>query len=188
MTTRWRHPKQCEGFTIIEVLVSLVIAGLLMAALGMVMTQVIQNDAVLADVQGASTRTATLRRLLHRDLQNLQGDIKPTPEGFAFPTSHNLLLDSSLTVHVAWSFTSSQVRRTESVSAMDYHVEQILASGLDSWGMKVLDLKRGRWIDLMGAPLDKLDIHPGAIRLELVLGGEDISLLERIPYAWNEKQ
>jgi prepilin-type N-terminal cleavage/methylation domain-containing protein len=184
MSTRASRANQPGGFTILEVLVSLVIAGLLMAAIGMVMTQVVQNDAMLEEVQGASTRTATLRRMLHRDFQGMQGDIEPTPDGFTFPSTHNLLMDGPLTVQVSWSFTGGRVRRAESHEDMEYRLNQVLASGLKMWRMSVLDLKRNRWIDLLSAPLDQLDVQAGAVRLDLVLGGEALSILERIPYAW----
>lgn len=176
-----------SGFTILEVLVSLMIAGLLMAGLGLVMAQTLQNNSILQEVQGPSRKIAALRRLLHRDLRGIQTPVTPLPEGFLFKTSHNILMDGPLPVLVEWSFQGGQLTRTESAEDLDYRTKIVLLRSIESWKMEFLDMQQQRWIVHRGAPLAGGPPQVGAVNFELHLGNDIVvNILERAPYAWTK--
>jgi prepilin-type N-terminal cleavage/methylation domain-containing protein len=183
MMPRFKETRK-DGFTIIEVIVSLFITGLIMGALGLVMGQIVQNDTNLRATQGASSQEAILRRLLHRDIQGIQKPLQVAAGGFTLNTSHNMLLNGPLPVDVAWTFTGGQVRRYEVDESLDYSVEQVLIPKLKSWRLSVLDPKQNRWLNLIGSSMKDLSAGFTGIYLHLETDAMTMDILERIPFTW----
>jgi prepilin-type N-terminal cleavage/methylation domain-containing protein len=185
-----QHPKETRryGFTIIEVIVSLFITGLLMGALSLVMGQVVQNDTNLRASQGASGQEAVLRRLLHRDIQGIQTPLQVTTEGFSLNTSHNMLMNSPLPVDVAWSFTGGRVRRYEVNNELDYSMEQVLIGRLKSWRLSVLDPTQNRWLNLIGSSMKDLTAEFTGIYMLLETDTTTMEIVERIPFTWTRER
>lgn len=172
------------GFSLIEVLVSLMVSGILMAMISMVMGQVVQNDEALRGLVGKTAEAATLRRILHRDLSSVQGPLKLDPAGFSFPSTHNHLLAGPLPVTVTWTFREGIIRRLESAPDIRYASEIIFARNLRDWQMEFHDLNGNVWINgKSGAALGPANLISG-LRLTLLFADQSqLKILERIPYA-----
>ncbi len=88
-------PESQKGFSLIEVLIGLVLSGLLMSMVAMVLGQSITNNEVVRSSAGLSSRMFTLRRILHRDMQNIipGSTIGLESNGFSVESTHNVILE-----------------------------------------------------------------------------------------------
>lgn len=176
------------GFSLIEVLVGLVLSGLLMSMVAMVLGQSITNNEVVRSSAGLSSRMFTLRRILHRDMQNIWkgGNIDPLKTGFSFPTSHSELLSGGVQVIAEWDFSSNMIRREESSPGLEYGSSSLFLRGLESWQIEFLDAKNGAWVSLQQLLARSIGDSQTltAVRIKLRFeDGQDIMIVERVPYA-----
>jgi type II secretory pathway component PulJ len=174
-------PGRSPGFSIVEVLVSLLLTGILMATISMVMGQVVSNDDILKSSQGKTVQAATLRRILHRDISGMQKPLAPSATGFTLISGNNHLGAGPLPVNVEWILDGNTLYRRESESELDYASTMVLASGLRGWQLEVFDIVRGAWIDprSLPSPVPKLS----GLRLSLVLAdATQLRIVERIPH------
>lgn len=111
-----------KGFSLIEVLIGLVLSGLLMSMVAMVLGQSVTNNEVVRSSAGLSSRMFTLRRILHRDMQNvIPGSAMGVEDnGFSLETSHNILLKGAGPILVNWDFSSNMIRRNEESPDLDF--------------------------------------------------------------------
>lgn len=177
-----------KGFSLIEVLIGLVLSGLLMSMVAMVLGQSVTNNEVVRSSAGLSSRMFTLRRILHRDMQNIVAGKSLSVEdyGFAIPTNNNFLIDGAVQVEAKWDFSGNMIRRHEENDKMNYGSSFMLLRGLDSWRLELLDGQKGAWIaspQFMNRPLQGVSVIK-ALRLQLTFeDGQRLLLVERIPYA-----
>ncbi len=172
-----------SGFSLIEVLVSLVVSGILMAMLSMVMGQVVQNDETLRGLVGKTAEAATLRRILHRDLAEIQGPIQLEPTGFSFPSSHTNLMPAPLPLTVTWSFREGSIRRLEAMPALQYNAEVVFAKNVRDWQMEFYDLATNTWLNGRGGASLGLGKSISGLRLTLLFADQtQLKIVERIPY------
>ncbi|TIH18067.1 prepilin-type N-terminal cleavage/methylation domain-containing protein [Marinifilum sp. JC120] len=181
-------PEFQGGFSLIEVLIGLVLSGLLMSMVAMVLGQSITNNEVVRSSAGLSSRMFTLRRILHRDLQNtIPGrPVGVESDGFSLESSHNILLEGAGPIIVNWDFSSNMVRRYEKSPDLDFENSFLFMRGLESWGIEFLDADKNIWISRSQqsarAMSGKSTVK--AFRLKLRFeDGKDVMLVERIPYA-----
>ncbi|WP_031482613.1 PulJ/GspJ family protein [Maridesulfovibrio frigidus] len=183
------HSLREGGFSLIEVLVGLILSGLLMSMVAMVLGQSITNNEVVRSNVGLSSRMFTLRRILHRDLQNrvIGGILEMREDGFKLVTSNNSLEDGAVPVNVFWDLSGNMIRRHEDSDKLSYASSFQLMRGVSSWTLEILDGRDGTWISalqLENRPLN-LDSVIKAIRLNLVFeDGQRTLIVERIPYAF----
>lgn len=176
------------GFSLIEVLIGLVLSGLLMSMVAMVLGQSVTNNEVVRSSAGLSSRMFTLRRIVHRDLQNIVPGSSVGVEnvGFSLQTSHNTIMDGAGPVVVSWDFSSNMVRRFEQSPDLEFEASYLLMRGLDSWMIEFLDAKNNVWISRSQQASRVLagNSNPKAFRLTLTFeDGQDVTIVERIPYA-----
>ncbi|CCO23259.1 PulJ/GspJ family protein [Maridesulfovibrio hydrothermalis] len=179
-----------SGFSLIEVLIGLVLSGLLMSMVAMVLGQSITNSEVVRSSSGLSSRMFTLRRILHRDLQNI---VIATPivvdeTGIGFSSVNNFLLDGAFTVDVAWDFSGNMIRRHEESGALQYSNSFQLMRGLSSWRIELLDAKSETWISAAQYRNRPLGMKSGikALRMNLSFeDGQNLIIVERVPYVLN---
>lgn len=112
---------QC-GFSLIEVLIGLILSGLLMSMVAMVLGQSVTNNEVVRSSAGLSSRMFTLRRVLHRDLQNIEPGkiITVTENGFMISTTNNFLIDGGVLVKADWDLSGNMIRRHEESHILNY--------------------------------------------------------------------
>ena len=182
------YPESQKGFSLIEVLIGLVLSGLLMSMVAMVLGQSVTNNEVVRSSAGLSSRMFTLRRILHRDLQNI---IPGRPlgvegDGFSLESTHNVLLEGAGPIVINWDFSSNMIRRLEKSPDLEFENSFFLMRGLKSWRLEFLDADKNVWISrsqqsaraLSGKSVVK------AFRLKLRFeDGKDVMIVERIPYA-----
>ncbi|OEU70959.1 MAG: prepilin-type N-terminal cleavage/methylation domain-containing protein [Desulfovibrio sp. S3730MH75] len=183
------HGSREGGFSLIEVLVGLVLSGLLMSMVAMVLGQSITNNEVVRSNVGLSSRMFTLRRILHRDMQNrIIGSVLETREdGFKLVTSNNFLEDGAVPVNVFWDLSGNMIRRHEDSEKLSYASSFQLMRGVSSWTLEVLDGRDGTWISTVQFEAKPLNLKRSikAIRLNLVFeDGQNSLIVERIPYAF----
>jgi len=172
----------------VEVLVGLVLSGLLMSMVATVMGQSITNNEIVRSSAGLSSRMFTLRRILHRDLQN-KVPSKPVivgPDGFSFVTANNFLIDGGVEVEASWDFTGNMIRRHELSESLDYTTSFQMLRGVKSWRLELLDGESGVWVSSEQYKNRALTLRSmvKALRINMVFeDGMSISLVERIPYA-----
>ena len=167
----------------------LVLSGLLMSMVAMVLGQSITNNEVVRSNVGLSSRMFTLRRILHRDMQNrIIGSVLETREdGFKLVTSNNFLEDGAVPVNVFWDLSGNMIRRHEDSEKLSYASSFQLMRGVSSWTLEVLDGRDGTWISTVQFEAKPLNLKRSikAIRLNLVFeDGQNSLIVERIPYAF----
>ena len=177
-----------KGFSLIEVLIGLVLSGLLMSMVAMVLGQSVTNNEVVRSSAGLSSRMFTLRRILHRDLQNiLPGKaLVVKDDGFSIESSHNVLMEGAGPINVSWDFSANMIRRFEKSPGLDFENSFFLMHGLKSWGIEFLDANKNVWISRsqMAARAMSSMSTVKALRLKLRFDdGKDVMIVERIPYA-----
>ncbi|WP_421903751.1 PulJ/GspJ family protein [Maridesulfovibrio sp.] len=177
-----------KGFSLIEVLIGLVLSGLLMSMVAMVLGQSVTNNEVVRSSAGLSSRMFTLRRILHRDLQNIVPGrpLGVEEEGFSLESTHNVLLEGAGPIIVNWDFSSNMIRRLEKSPDLEFENSFFLMRGLKSWGLEFLDADKNVWISRSQqsarAMSGKSTVK--AFRLKLRFeDGKDVIIVERIPYA-----
>ncbi len=185
-----QHPScRQAGFSLVEVLIGLVLSGLLMSMVAMVLGQSITNNEVVRSNVSLSSRMFTLRRILHRDLQNrkIGGMIGIEGNGFTIVSSNNLLEDGAVTVKVDWDFSGNMVHRSERSEHIKYESSFQLLRGVTTWSLEFLDGKDNSWISAMQYKARPLNLKSKVKAMRLNLSFEDgqhILIVERIPYAY----
>ncbi|NDV22194.1 type II secretion system protein J [Desulfovibrio sp. JC022] len=181
-------PDSQGGFSLIEVLIGLVLSGLLMSMVAMVLGQSVTNNEVVRSSAGLSSRMFTLRRILHRDLQNIRPGrpIGVESRGFSLETSHNVLLEGAGPIVVNWDFSSNIIRRFEKSPDLEFENSFFLMRGLESWEMEFLDADKNIWISRsqQTARAASGQSTVKAFRLKLKFDdGQGVTIVERFPYA-----
>lgn len=170
-----------QGFSLVEVLVSLVLSGILMAMVTMVMAQVVGNDETLKTLVGKTGEAATLRRILHRDLAGSSGKIEITPSGFSLVSGQNSLLSAPLPVKVEWTFQGGSLLRRESEPGIQYASVMTMVRAPRELRLEFYDLSRNTWVNINNSPDAKA---VSGIRLSMVLAdSSQMTIVERLPYA-----
>ncbi|MBI9112663.1 MAG: prepilin-type N-terminal cleavage/methylation domain-containing protein [Maridesulfovibrio ferrireducens] len=184
------HPDMLQsGFSLIEVLIGLMLSGLLMSMVAMVLGQSITNNEVIRSNVSLSSRMFTLRRILHRDLQNrlIDGGISVKADGFEFVSTNNYLEDGAVPVTVLWDFSGNMIRRFEQSDMLEYENSFQLMRGVTSWTLELLDGNNGSWISSAQYKSRALSSKSSikALRLNLTFeDGQRILIVERVPYAF----
>ncbi len=183
------HGNRQSGFSLVEVLIGLVLSGLLMSMVAMVLGQSITNNEVVRSNVSLSSRMFTLRRILHRDLQNrkIGGIIGIEGNGFTIVSSNNLLEDGAVIVNVDWDFSGNMVRRSERSENIKYESSFQLLRGVTTWSLEFLDGKDNSWISAMQYKARPLNLKSAVKAMRLNLSFEDgqhILIVERIPYVY----
>ncbi|WP_419781751.1 PulJ/GspJ family protein [Maridesulfovibrio sp.] len=174
------------GFSLIELLIGLVLSGLLMSMVAMVLGQSVTNNEVVRSSAGLSSQMFTLRRILHRDLQNIviNKPVSVEKGGFSFGSSHCILKEGIGAVSIFWDFSSNMIRRTERSDSLGYGNSYMLMRGLKSWAIEFLGTNNV-WISRSQQANKAVRGKSGvkAIRLKLRFDdGQDVTIVERIPY------
>ncbi|WP_320171806.1 prepilin-type N-terminal cleavage/methylation domain-containing protein [Maridesulfovibrio sp.] len=176
------------GFSLVEVLIGLVLSGLLMSMVAMVLGQSVTNNEVVRSTAGLSSRMFTMRRVLHRDLQNISvgKTLETGDNGFSIFTSSNFLVDGGVEVKAEWDFSANMIRRSESNENLGYSSSFQFLRGLESWRLEFLDSRNNAWVGAAQVGSRAVSSASGlkALRLELVFDdGQKIMFVERVPYA-----
>ncbi len=173
-----------RGFTLVEVLVAVVIAGLLAAMIAGVMSRGILASEVLLEHRESEAEKTVLRRILHRDFKAMEWNsgLEPTAQGFRLYTGHNLLLSSSFPVEVIWIFEGGEIVRREESQVLTYAREQTLYQDMESVELEFFSSRHKRWIRLDSWLRDPNPPHPGAVRLKLHFTGQKrFEIVEYLP-------
>jgi general secretion pathway protein J len=181
---------RASGFTLIEVLVALVVSGILITILaGSV--QEITGASVLLDTRAELAKQGvTLRRVFHRDLQNMThpGSLSFTEQRLTFETTHSTLMDAPYPVIVKWDFSGNTVTRIEQNPDIEYESVTVIAEDIEQWSLEAFDDKQSRWLNFAilktvtaENPDAVLDLT--ALKLEVDFGGSAMNSIERLPYA-----
>ncbi len=178
------------GFTMIELLVSMVVAAVLMLVLGRAMSAVMRNAEVLQVRLAESGQYVTLRRLFHRDVarMSLLGDMQVTSDGLAFDTTHMLLRPEPIPCTVQWTFsTTDGVVRREYKEMIDYDASIRLLPELEDWDLELYMSNDNSWTSLaswaisLQAAKERMQ-WVRAFRLTLRQpGGQSVQIVERLP-------
>ncbi len=173
-----------KGFTLIEVLVGLAVAGMLAAIIASVIGRSIVSSQALLDQEKLGTQKTTLRTIMHRDIKSmiLLSELTPVSEGFILHTGHNTLIPSSLPVEVSWIFSHGEIVRTEQNIDLDYSKQQVLSTGMRSFSLDLFCPVQGRWLGLDNWLAGQNRPQPAALRLKLDLeGSSQIEIIEHLP-------
>lgn len=159
------------GFSLVEILVALAVAGILSAMLASIVGQSLVSSRALMEQQNMDRQKTTLRKILHRDFKEIlwESSLKPTAQGFELQTGHNTLIPSSLPMLVSWRFASDEIIRTEQNPDLDYLKKQTLSTRLNSFSMDIYCPVQKRWIPHDSWLMAKQRPAPGALRLLLDL-------------------
>ncbi len=181
-------PDSQGGFSLIEVLIGLVLSGLLMSMVAMVLGQSITNNEVVRSSAGLSARMFTLRRILHRDLQNILpgSTIDVEDNGFSFESCHSFSFEGAGPILINWNFSSNMIRRFENSPDLEFENSYFLMRGLESWSLEFLDADKNAWISRSQLAARAMSGNSAvkAFRLKLRFeDGKDVMIVERIPYA-----
>lgn len=173
------------GFTLVEILVALVVAGMLTALLAAILGRgVVASSALEETVENQRSRVV-LHRLLGMDLRGMlpETELTISEQGFTVETVNNHLVPGPLPVTVTWDFSRRQVRRTEEQPDLDYVQELLVISNLHAWSLAFHDLTEGRWVDLRSWLHGTERPAPAGLRLELRPSGAQAAwdLVHRLP-------
>ncbi len=176
-----------RGFTLVEVLIAMVLMTLLMTLLGSSMSRIIiGNQALQANILGYRD-FVSLRRTLHRDLQNMRDrtTLRFNVDGFSFTTSHCLVRNHPMQVRVTWTINEN-VTRKEEIDDLKYSRELVLFEGVDSFSLEVWEDRDDRWMDLdtilLNVAAEEFSEYYRNIRLTLNAKGVTVPILERLPH------
>jgi len=173
-----------SGFTLIEVLVSLALAGILVSIIAGVMGQGILTSQALLRESRSETEKTVLRRLLHRDIKNMiwNSSLEPTPEGFRIKTGHNTLIPCSLPVEALWIFSNGKITRFEENKDLSYEKSHVLSRELKSFDLEFLTLEDKRWVGLESWLMSQDMSGPRAVRMSLGIGkNTSFEIVEHLP-------
>ena len=162
------------GFTLVEILVALTIAGLLTAMIATLFSRGIATSSGLQETTQAQHSRIVLYRLLSMDLRSMlpAEELVVTEQGFSLATGHNHLLPSPLPMTVAWDFSGQRVQRTEALPELAYTQELTLISELRDWSLALYDLTDNQWVDVRSWLHGGQRPAPGGVRLELRPAGQ----------------
>jgi prepilin-type N-terminal cleavage/methylation domain-containing protein len=134
------------GFTLVEILVALVVAGMLIALLASILGRGIVASSALGEASADQRSRVVLHRLLSMDLRGMipETELTITEQGFTVETVNNHLVPGPLPMTVTWDFSQRQVRRTEEQPDLDYVQELLVISELRAWSLAFHDLTEGR--------------------------------------------
>lgn len=176
---------QSSGFTLIEILVGLAVAGILASIIAGVMGQGILTSETLLRESRSETQKTVLRRLLHRDIKNMvwESDLEPTPDGFRINTGHNTLTSCSLPVETFWNFSNGKIIRFEESQELSYEKKQILSHELNYSELEFLSFEDNRWIRLESWLMSSDRAGPRAMRVRLEFDdGTKFEMVEHLPF------
>ncbi|WP_161794792.1 PilW family protein [Desulfonatronum thioautotrophicum] len=181
LRARHFHP----GFTLVEILVALVVAGLLTAMLATVLGRGLVASSALEDTVERQRTRIVLQRLLSMDLRGKipETELTITEHGFTLETVANHLVPGPLPVTVTWDFSRRQVRRIEEQPELDYALELLMISDLQDATLAFHDLSEGRWVNARSWLLESERPAPAGLRLELLPTGARTSweIIHRLP-------
>lgn len=173
-----------HGFTLIEVLVALMVAGLLTAMVASLMGRGIVASSALEEMAQGQESRVTLRRILDMDIRNMtaESEFTITEQGFSFSTSHNHLIPGPLPVTATWTFADNRIVRNEEHEDLKYAQTQILARTLPRWEAAFFDLTDAVWLDARAWLRIPDRPAPAGLRLRLVLEkGGFLEIIQRLP-------
>lgn len=179
-----KHRCRRRGFTLIEVLVALMVAGLLTAMVASLLGRGIVASSALEERAQAQELRVALRRMLDMDIRNMGpgGEFRIAENGFSLKTSHNHLIPGPLPVTVTWMFSPSGIVRGEEQEALAYARTLVVTRSLEHWETHFFDLSEGLWLDArtwLRAP-DRP--APAGLRLRLALEGAGlVEIIQRLP-------
>ena len=176
--------KGCPGFTLVEILVGLAVAGILSAMLASVMGNSIYSSQALLEENKQTHQKTVLRRIIHRDLKNLQWQarVEPTSSGFRMLTGHNTLTSASIPMQVSWDFTEGRATRIEKSRELDYSREQILSRNMETIEIAFMSSQDQRWISHDTWLMGNSRPAPAALRLRISFNdSEYFEIVEHIP-------
>lgn len=188
------------GVTLLELLVAIVLAGLLMSMLGQVVHQFVQSSQAIDQEQARYAQMAGLRRVLHRDLQNLSlqnATLTPQNNGFTCRTSHSMLGPGPLPVKVTWEFSENKITRHEESPALNYSRQQLILTEMENWNISFYQAAEHRWIELSTLLLNNQDKQVSgetseeqgtnrsrktlALKIGLTVEGREYEIIEALP-------
>lgn len=171
------------GFTLVEILVALVTAGLLTAMLAAVLGQGVTVSSALGTTATDQHSRVVLYRLLSMDLRGMLPETELTifEQGFTLETVHNHLIPGPLPVIVTWDFSGNRLRRIEEQPDLEYLLELPLISRLRDWNLDLYDLTEGRWVNLQAWIAGPEQPAPVGVRLELRLPDAVWRATHRLP-------
>jgi len=180
----------CRGFSLVELLIALTVSGILLAMLSGMISQITSAGVLLDEESEKAKRQITLRRLFHRDVQNMvaPGSMVFEDNRVIFDTTHSKLLDAPFPVTVTWDFAKNRIVRSEEVEDLNYKREDVLSGGLSSWSFEAYDDKQSRWLNFntlkaVSAKNKDMVNDLTAMRLKVGLGQVSVNTIERLPYA-----
>ncbi len=180
-----RATRPFPGFTLVEILVALVVAGMLTALLAGILGRGIVASSALGEASNDQRSRVVLHRLLSMDLRGMlpETELTITEQGFTVETVNNHLVPGPLPVTVTWDFSQRQVRRIEEQPDLDYIQELLVISNLQDWSLAFHDLTEGRWIVLRSWLHGTERPAPAGLRLELRPSGAQAAwdLVHRLP-------
>lgn len=176
------------GFTIMELLVAMALMALLLSFLGQSMGQIILGSDALRGSVMNRRNMVTLRRLFHRDIQNLWDVTTMTMDqgGLEFTTSNCVSTNFPLNVRASWTF-SPTVSRREVIEDMGYDKSLDLLEDVESATIEIWLSEEERWIELDAFVMDSASKESylkqmRALRLTLVIEGSTVTMVERLPH------
>jgi prepilin-type N-terminal cleavage/methylation domain-containing protein len=172
------------GFTLVEILVAVMAAGLLTAMVAALLGRGMTASSALEDAAQGQQSRMVLARLLSMDLRNMLPDseLTLTANGFSLETSHNHLIPGPLPVTVEWRFEDEALIRLEEQTELEYAQQRSLLSNLRAWDMDLYDLEREQWVGLRSWPRDEDQPAPVGLRLRLrALGRTELVVVRRLP-------
>ncbi|WP_291321885.1 type II secretion system protein [Desulfonatronospira sp.] len=173
-----------SGFTLVEVLVGLAVAGVLAAMLASIMGNSIFSSQELLKKSSEEHQKTVLRRIIHRDIKHMQWQtgLEPTSSGFRMVTGHNTLVSASIPMQVSWDFRDGKVIRIEENQDLEYSREQVLSHKLESLNIAFMSSQDQRWIEHQSWLMGTNRPYPRALRLRMVFGEEvGFEIVEHIP-------
>lgn len=174
-----------SGFTLVEILVAVMAAGLLTAMVAALLGRGMTASSALEDAAQAQQSRMVLARLLSMDLRNMLPDteLTLTASGFSLETSHNHLLPGPLPVTVEWRFGDEALIRLEEQPRLEYARQRSLLGNLRGWDLDLYDLEREQWVGLQSWPRDEDQPAPAGLRLRLRPQGRgnELVVVQRLP-------
>lgn len=172
------------GFSLIEVMVALIVAGVLMVMVSRILGQTIINDEALLKNIGVTRELATLRRLLHRDIQSINDPKSIDIKGnlIEFDSTHNLLSDHPLLVKVRWRLEKSKLSRTEQQGDVSYKSEMVILQEVAGWELSLYDSANQEWTRLAdwGTKRKFKPVMAGIMIVLTLNDGRKVEIVERL--------
>jgi len=179
-----KRSRRPGGFTLIEVLVALMVAGLLTAMIASLMGRSVVASSALEEASQGRHARMVLRRMLAMDIRNMPPDaeFQVTENGFALATSHNHLIPGPLPITATWTFSESGIVRNEEQPDLGYLQTLVVSRSLEQREISFFDLTEGQWMDAQSWLRMPDRPAPAGLRLRLVLDGVgQVEIIERLP-------